>query len=260
MPTGTIGPDRPWLDPTVEEHRGRFYGRYAGYVRDRSDPTKTGRVKVYVPAILGDEDKKSSWLDWCLPASPGLSVPPMGAAVWVTFENGQVQHGVYEWGWLTGETAAQSAAPKAGKGEADPTWKAAVTKASAGFGPAITATIPADTAIAVPPVYPYNKVYESEGGHTIELDDSPGAQRGRFRHPSGTEIRVEPNGSVHILSAGAVFEHVVGDRVIMLSPGASFKVIYPDGSSLVLGGSGFHVTGHAASILGRTIQPTKDSE
>jgi hypothetical protein len=42
--------------------------------------------------------------------------------------------------------------------------------------------------------YPYNHVYESESGHVIEVDDSPGAQRLHWYHRSGTFTEIHPNG------------------------------------------------------------------
>jgi len=258
MPIGIIGPNRWDLNPQVEKHRDRFYGRYAGFVRDRNDPIKAGRCRIHVPDLLGADNKPEAWLDWCYPASAGLAVPPVGAPVWVSFEDGQVQHGVYEWGWLTGDDSAASSAPKAGKGEQDPTWHGQITATSGGFGPSIPATIPKDSAKDTPPTYPYNKVFESESGHVLELDDTPSRPRARYRHPSGTTLLVDTDGSLHIISASNVYERCKGDRVIILEEGASFKVVYDKGTSMSIGPRGYAVTGHAASILGRTVLRSED--
>lgn len=43
--------------------------------------------------------------------------------------------------------------------------------------------------------YPYNHVYESESGHIIEIDDTPGASRYHRRHPSGTFEEIHPSGT-----------------------------------------------------------------
>jgi hypothetical protein len=43
--------------------------------------------------------------------------------------------------------------------------------------------------------YPYNHVYESEGGHIREMDDTPGKERIHERHPSGSGYEIFPNGS-----------------------------------------------------------------
>ena len=43
--------------------------------------------------------------------------------------------------------------------------------------------------------YPRNHVYESEGGHIREMDDTPGAERIHERHASGSGYEIGPDGS-----------------------------------------------------------------
>lgn len=43
--------------------------------------------------------------------------------------------------------------------------------------------------------YPKNKVYESESGHVIEIDDTPGAERLHKYHKSGTFEEIHPDGT-----------------------------------------------------------------
>ena len=43
--------------------------------------------------------------------------------------------------------------------------------------------------------YPRNHVYESEGGHIREMDDTPGKERIHERHASGTGYEIDPNGT-----------------------------------------------------------------
>jgi hypothetical protein len=45
-------------------------------------------------------------------------------------------------------------------------------------------------------VYPYNKVNETESGHIIEMDDSPGAERLHVYHKSGTFVEIDATGSM----------------------------------------------------------------
>ena len=44
--------------------------------------------------------------------------------------------------------------------------------------------------------YPYNKVQQTESGHVIELDDTPGAERVHIFHRSGSFVEFHPNGTV----------------------------------------------------------------
>jgi len=43
--------------------------------------------------------------------------------------------------------------------------------------------------------YPHNHVYQSESGHTFEVDDTPGAERISEYHRSGTNYEISPDGS-----------------------------------------------------------------
>lgn len=43
--------------------------------------------------------------------------------------------------------------------------------------------------------YPYNQVQETESGHVMELDDTPGAERVNIAHRTGTFIEMHPDGT-----------------------------------------------------------------
>lgn len=254
MALGALYNALPWQNPREEEARNRYYGKFLGFVRDRADPAKLGRVRVHLPSLFSPDNTQDNWTDWALPETLGLNVPPVGTPVTVEFEQGFVTHPHYTPGWKRGSDASSSEVPLAGKEVLEPTWTEERTLSAGGTGVPISATIPKDTARDTLPKYPYNKVYSSENGHQLELDDSPGALRARYYHPTGTTILVDADGSVHMRSAGAQYFEPVGDFVIALKPGATFKLIYPDGTSASLGPSGFHVTGHQASIMGRQVQ------
>ena len=259
MAHGTLADVQPWQDPTSELMRGRYFGQYMGFVKDRNDPEKRGRVRVSVPSLIpGNVNRSKGWLDWCIPATKGLDVPPLGAPVWIQFEQGQIQYGVYTWGWMRGSDAASSDAPNIGKEVTDSSVKDGVRNQAAGQGYDFGATITADTALADKPVYPYNKAFESEGGQLHEFDDTPGKVRFRYRHPTGTSVLVDPDGSVHVRAKGAIYYECEGDFVVNLREETTFKVIYPNGTSLAVGASGLIVTGHQANIIGRTIRKNGD--
>lgn len=50
--------------------------------------------------------------------------------------------------------------------------------------------------------YPYNRVYESEAGHIMEFDDTPGAERINLYHPAGSWIEIDNNGNMVISASG----------------------------------------------------------
>lgn len=85
---------------------GRFYGKYRGTVVNNIDPEFRGRLMAMVPDVLGLVP--SSWAEACAPlAGPtgppmGIyAVPPIGAGVWVEFENGNADFPIWtgcRWG------------------------------------------------------------------------------------------------------------------------------------------------------------------
>jgi hypothetical protein len=71
----------------------RFYGKYRGTVVQNIDPEFRGRIICIVPDVLGVVP--SSWCEACAPLAgptgPPMGVymvPPIGAGVWVEFEQG----------------------------------------------------------------------------------------------------------------------------------------------------------------------------
>ncbi len=86
----------------------RYYGKYRGIVLEVRDPQRLGRIRATVPALAEVE------LPWALPcvagAGPGsghLVLPPVGAAVWIEFEAGEIDDPIWSGGyWLAGEAPA----------------------------------------------------------------------------------------------------------------------------------------------------------
>tara|TARA_B100000287_G_scaffold261920_1_gene246465 strand:- start:4405 stop:5805 length:1401 start_codon:yes stop_codon:yes gene_type:complete len=56
------------------------------------------------------------------------------------------------------------------------------------------------------PEYPYNKVMESEGGHIMEIDDTPGMLRLNKQHESGTYEEIYNDGSRQVKIVGKDYE------------------------------------------------------
>lgn len=54
--------------------------------------------------------------------------------------------------------------------------------------------------------YPYNKITETEQGHIIEVDDTPGCERLHVYHKSGTYIEIDANGSIVKKTRGSSYE------------------------------------------------------
>jgi len=76
----------------------RAFGKYRGFVNDNADPEKLARVKLRVPALLGEAE--TGWALPCLPcgglANQGFfSVPGVGAQVWVELEGGNLEFTIW---------------------------------------------------------------------------------------------------------------------------------------------------------------------
>lgn len=96
----------------------RFYGKYRGSVLNNVDPEQRGRLLVTVPDVLGS--MPSSWALPCVPvAGPQMGswfVPPIGAGVWVEYEQGDPDHPIWVgcfWGSAAEVPAVALAAPPA---------------------------------------------------------------------------------------------------------------------------------------------------
>lgn len=167
----------------------RYWGRYRGVVVDNQDPRRLGRVKVRVPEILGRE----LVTDWAAtsPAYGGLPEAghfqglPVGTAVFVEFESGDVNRPVVAGTWW-GHPRNQSPEPPAltrADGRTcfkdDPSVGA--PKGTDGF---VGADGESQCQPASPllvrggPQYPHNQVLKTKNnGVTVEVDDTPGRPR-----------------------------------------------------------------------------------
>ena len=81
----------------------RFYGKYRGQCINNVDPMQVGRIQVIVPDVSGLIP--TSWAMPCLPVSgiqSGLfTVPPIGAGVWVEFEQGDPDRPIWVGGYYS---------------------------------------------------------------------------------------------------------------------------------------------------------------
>lgn len=84
------------IEELIEHVSRQLYGKYRGIVRDVNDPTNRGRIKVQVPAILGEAET------WALPCVPyagdnigSFLLPKVGSAVWVEFEAGDASFPIW---------------------------------------------------------------------------------------------------------------------------------------------------------------------
>ena len=72
--------------------------------------------------------------------------------------------------------------------------------------------------------YPYNKVIQTESGHIIEMDDTPGCERLHVYHKSGTFIEIDSNGTVVKRTKGSSYEIIDRNGYISVTGDANLSV------------------------------------
>jgi uncharacterized protein involved in type VI secretion and phage assembly len=134
-----------------------FLGKYRGIVSDVNDPLLIGRIRAYVPDVLGEDE--SGWALPCAPfggaASGFFALPAPGAGVWIEFEHGDPDYPVWTGAW---------------------------------FGS------PSDLpGVLLAP--PYKKVMiATQAGHQVILDDTPGVGGITLQTATGQKIALSPLG------------------------------------------------------------------
>jgi uncharacterized protein involved in type VI secretion and phage assembly len=135
----------------------RFLGKYRGTVVNTADPEQVARLQAVVPDVLGTVP--TTWAMPSVPfAGPGAGfvvLPPVGAGVWIEFEQGDPDYPIWSgcWWGASGEVPAVARPP-----------------AAAGIG---------QVTIVTP------------GGNTIVISDLPGRSGGvSLSTPAGARISV----------------------------------------------------------------------
>jgi len=72
--------------------------------------------------------------------------------------------------------------------------------------------------------YPFNKVTQTESGHVIEIDDTPGSERLHVYHKSGTFIEIDSNGSVIKRAVGSSYEIIDRNGKIAIAGKADISI------------------------------------
>lgn len=93
-----------------------FFGKYRATVTNNIDPENRGRLQLLIPDVLNFIP--STWAEPCVPLAgptgPPMGVymvPPVGAGVWVEFEQGNVKYPI----WVGCRFEMQSDVPSSAK-------------------------------------------------------------------------------------------------------------------------------------------------
>lgn len=168
----------------------RFHSSYRAVVINVQDPEQRGRVKVTCPEVFGSH--VSPWVEYSGVYGGSIDngmffVPDVGSNIFIKFRNGIPDLPIYD-----GASTAKLTPPQLSLGRKDKTrdnkgkLKQDVFTKSLGFEE------PPDN---YGTQYPFNKTIKTKSGHLFELDDTPGSERVRLFHKSGSEIEYYPDGT-----------------------------------------------------------------
>lgn len=183
----------------------KFYGKYRGYCKDINDPQKLGRIRAEVPAVLG-KGVLSDWCEVCIVSRQSLDTPPVGTGVWVEFEAGDKNKPIFVGCWL-GIAAGKLDTPDTAVGARDetsafPKGRESISIGEDEEGNNLFIQFPGTKFNAS---YGKNKVFKTESGHIIEIDDTPGNERLHIYHKKSSYFEFDRKGGINQRSAGNCF-------------------------------------------------------
>jgi len=212
------------LNEWVDERR---YGKYRAFVIDNEDPEKRGRLRLYIPSVLGDAE--TGWALPCFPFGGGPSygwfaVPEIDAQVWAEFEEGDITRpiwtGVF---WPNEEDVPEEAAKSP----------------------------------------PTTRLFQTPSGHIMQFDDEENEETFRLFHPREAEIKIDKNGSLTLLDASGanitldaegkkiIIEDANGNQLVMDSSGVSVED--GNGNKIEMAASGVTVKGQQVIVKGTQV-------
>jgi hypothetical protein len=259
---------------------------FVGVVENRDDPRKEGRVQVRAFGVHGTNAQvRTELLPWAICISgnydPNYPIPPLNSWVFGFFLDGRdaqqpmilgliptqmtalVEPEVNGWGVIPTENVnlhsqgsraidfGQPMNSRKARGEdLDKTDillqevnRVKVDFSSLEDGFKLEEPSPGNQSI-----YPFNRVTETAGGHSIELDDSPGAERVRVGHANGSYIEMHQTGAVVVKSAGDMWI-VAESNINMISQGRNLIKVQGDAVVSVEGNMTHEVNGDMTQIV-----------
>ena len=243
---------------------------FFGVVEDRNDPLKLGRCRVRCVGYHTENKQElpTHDLPWCYPIAPigsasisGKGDAPVGPleGTWVVgfFKDGEACQDPVMIGTVGGipmmtpdpnkgfndprglypNNVGEPDTNKLARGEPEGTIVDSKKSSqdtmlvASGFG--VSAKQEPENPYAAQ--YPFNEVKESEAGHIIEVDSTPGSERLHTYHPSGTFEEIHPDGSKvekiqgnsYTVTAGEHSIHVKGKCDVTLEGGCNVLVNGP---------------------------------
>lgn len=208
---------------------------FVGVVEDRNDPRLEGRVKVRAFGFHGTNAQiQTEDLPWATLIlghhSPNFTPPPLNAWVFGFFVDGRdaqqpmilgiiptqmlevvdpaanghgaiapTNHELHSMGHRP-KDFGQPMLPASARGEMSDTTYAIAQEMNRINSAKIAGTDDtwSEPGTAYSPQYPFNHVYETASGHSLEMDDTPGAERIMLYHRAGSFVQIDNNGNMVI--------------------------------------------------------------
>ena len=256
-------------DPASKDHEHMSKHLWAGVVTDNNDPLKHGRVKVRIWEVHGDASLISNEdLPWAHVMSPTTSAGisglghnsflvngssvlliPVNAELQMWIIAGTIPTFSYDPTTQTG-TFNEASGFKGVSGQHPLTYATSDTNVNAlgDINPKVKtqqwSPFNYEPGHSCAPIYTKNHVYATESGHTMEFDDSQGAERIELNHMTGTGWEMNAAGDVVTRVNGAQIDLVQGDKVIEVQGSAVFVV---SGSATITAAKGVDV--HSAGDI-----------
>jgi len=194
---------------TTENLSENGFRWFLGVVEDRVDPKKLGRVRVRIHGFHGDRVRvPTTDLPWAplivMPTNASYKkkgISPTGIAVGSTVIGFFMDGNECNMPMILGTFAGTGDVSQLAAGEMS------INKTIVGNEPASPFKAQ----------YPYNKVYESEGGHVIEVDDTPNNERLHWYHKAGTYVEIDKDGQRVSKVVGDDYEVVVKNKNVYVA-------------------------------------------
>lgn len=74
------------------------------------------------------------------------------------------------------------------------------------------------------PVFPYNKITQTESGHSFEMDDTPTRERVKLMHRTGTFIEMHPNGDEVHKVYGDGYEITIKNKNVLIQGNCNITI------------------------------------
>lgn len=159
----------------LDQFIGSQFTWFIGSVVDIDDPLLSNRVKV-MPYGFYDETIDKKHLNWSTVMMPNTSSSFKGFG-----SNHELMVGSWVVGFFRDGPSAQDA----------------IILGSIASSTDGTIDIPTEAQLNPPT----NKVHKTEAGHTVEIDNTPGAERIHIKHTSGSFLRMEADGTINMSSS-----------------------------------------------------------